>query len=159
MKSVFTLSWSIRASTQHPAAEQFLDWIEPNDFSPTGRFSHIYIPNYVYVPTKILTQLGKVTLCVTDLHYHLIWNTLYRARQVLMMPINSSTRSSNHTNGLKPPLGCTSSKMQKSQNLASRNTLTFYKTGPQFKTHPLPHCMARPDQLFTTDSFAHWRGS
>jgi hypothetical protein len=52
MESVFTLSRSIRASTRNPAAERFLDWIKPNNFNPTGRFRHIFIPNYVYVPNR-----------------------------------------------------------------------------------------------------------
>jgi hypothetical protein len=71
---------AIRASTRHPAAERFLNWIAAEDFNPTGRFSHIFIPKYVYVPPEILTKLGKVTLCVTDVHYHIIWYKLYRSR-------------------------------------------------------------------------------
>jgi hypothetical protein len=75
------ISRAIRASTRHPAVERFLVWIKPMDFAPIGRFSHIFIPNYVYVPTEILTQLKKITLRVTDVHYHILWYQLYRARR------------------------------------------------------------------------------
>jgi hypothetical protein len=79
--SVIVLSQAIRAHTRHPRAERFINWIGAEDFAPHGRFSHVFIPNYVYVPSDILTEIGKVALCVTDLHYHLIWYKLYRARR------------------------------------------------------------------------------
>jgi hypothetical protein len=79
--SIITLSQAIRVHTHHPKAERFLNWIGPEDFAPHGRFSHVFIPNYVYVPTDILTEIGKVALCVSDVHYHLIWYKLYRARR------------------------------------------------------------------------------
>ncbi len=79
--TVITLSQDIRAQTRHPKAERFLNWIGAEDFSPNGRFSHVFIPNYLYVPTDILTDTGKVALCVTDVHYYLIWYKLYRARR------------------------------------------------------------------------------
>ena len=31
--------------------------ISPNDFKPNGRFAHIFIPKYVYVPREIFTFL------------------------------------------------------------------------------------------------------
>jgi hypothetical protein len=65
--SVITLSRAIRAHTRH--------------FGLHSRFNHVFIPNYVYLPTDILTAIGKVTLSVTDVHYHLIWEKLYRARR------------------------------------------------------------------------------
>jgi hypothetical protein len=79
--SVITLSRAIRAHTRHPAAERFINWITAEDFCPHERFSHVFILNYVYLPTDILTAIGKVTLSVTDVHYHLIWEKLYRARR------------------------------------------------------------------------------
>ncbi len=79
--SIQTLTRAIRAHTRHPAAERFIDWISAEDFGIHGRFNHVFIPNYVYLPTDILTAIGKVTLNVTDVHYHLIWQKLYRARQ------------------------------------------------------------------------------
>jgi hypothetical protein len=68
--SVHTLSRAIRAH-----------WIAAEDFGIHGRFYHVFIPNYVYLPKDILTAIGKVTLNVTDVHYHLICQKLYRARQ------------------------------------------------------------------------------
>jgi hypothetical protein len=79
--SVQTLSRAIRAQTRHPAAERFINWIAAEDFGIHGRFNHVFIPNYVYLPKDILTAIGKITLNVTDVHYHLIWQKLYRARQ------------------------------------------------------------------------------
>jgi hypothetical protein len=79
--SVLTLSRAIRAHTRHPTAEGFIDWIAAEDFGIHGRFNHVFIPNYVYLSPDILTAIGKVTLNVTDVHYHLIWQKLYRARQ------------------------------------------------------------------------------
>jgi hypothetical protein len=69
------------ASTRHIGIERFMIWIEESDFAPNGRFSHIFIPNYVYVPTEVLTKLKKITLNVTDVYYHVLWHKLYTARR------------------------------------------------------------------------------
>jgi hypothetical protein len=79
--SVQTLTKAIRAHTRHPAAERFINWISAEDFGINGRFNHVFIPNHVYLPADILTAIGKVTLNVTDVHYHLIWQKLYKARR------------------------------------------------------------------------------
>ncbi len=78
--SVQTLTKAIRAHTRHPAAERFINWISAEDFGIHGRFNHVFIPNYVHLPADILTAIGKVTLNVTDVHYHLIWQALSSLR-------------------------------------------------------------------------------
>ena len=54
--------------------------INPNDFRPQGRFAHIYIPKYVYVPREIFTYMGLPIAKHTPL-YHLTWQFCYAARR------------------------------------------------------------------------------
>jgi hypothetical protein len=54
--------------------------ISPNDFRPQGRFAHIFIPKYVYVPKEIFAYLGLTSSKTTPL-YHLTWQFCYAARQ------------------------------------------------------------------------------
>ena len=54
--------------------------ISPNDFRPQGRFAHIFIPKYVYVPKEIFAYLGLTSTKTTPL-YHLTWQFCYAARQ------------------------------------------------------------------------------
>jgi hypothetical protein len=35
---------------------EFLDSIKEEDFLPMGRFCHIFIPNYIYVPPEVLQE-------------------------------------------------------------------------------------------------------
>jgi hypothetical protein len=54
--------------------------ISPDDFRPLGRFAHIFIPKYVYVPKEIFTYLN-IQLPKGTPAYHLTWQFCYAARQ------------------------------------------------------------------------------
>jgi hypothetical protein len=54
--------------------------ISPNDFRPHGRFAHIFIPKYVYVPREIFTFLDIHMLKGNPL-YQLTWQFCYAARR------------------------------------------------------------------------------
>ena len=54
--------------------------ISPNDFRPNGRFAHIFIPKYVYVPKEIFTFLDFHLLKGNPL-YQLTWQFCYAARR------------------------------------------------------------------------------
>jgi hypothetical protein len=54
--------------------------ISPDDFRPLGRFAHIFIPKYVYVPKEVFTYLN-IQLPKGTPAYHLTWQFCYAARQ------------------------------------------------------------------------------
>ena len=54
--------------------------ISPNDFRPNGRFAHIFLPKYVYIPREIFLYLGFVIPKGTPL-YHLTWQFCYAAQR------------------------------------------------------------------------------
>ena len=55
---------------------QILDSIEMDDFLPNGRFSHIHIPRYQYVPPEVLTILG-LPLQLSPYAFNSVWRRLY----------------------------------------------------------------------------------
>ncbi len=54
--------------------------ISPDDFWPLGRFAHILIPKYVYVPREVFTYLN-IQLPKGTTTYHLTWQFCYAAQQ------------------------------------------------------------------------------
>ncbi len=54
--------------------------INPNDFRPQGKFAHMFIPKYVYVPKEIFAYIGLTSTKMIPL-YHLTWQFCYAARQ------------------------------------------------------------------------------
>ncbi len=54
--------------------------ISPDNFRPLGRFGHIFIPKYVYVPREVFTYLN-IQLPKGTPAYHLTWQFFYAALQ------------------------------------------------------------------------------
>ena len=54
--------------------------IQPADFFPAGRFSHLHIPKYVYIPAEIAASINVKQERINS-HHVIIWRHLYVAHR------------------------------------------------------------------------------
>jgi len=55
-------------------------WVEPHHFMPLGKFAHIYIPKYVYIPKDVFKK-SSIQLEVDTTSYTAFWRQLREAQQ------------------------------------------------------------------------------
>ncbi len=55
--------------------------ISEQDFLPDGKYAHVFIPNYVYIPAEILKDWSPMALPPTSTEYYALWYKLYKKRR------------------------------------------------------------------------------
>ena len=74
-----TQSIMIEGNMREGVGLDIVSSITCHDFLPGGRFAHIFIPNYVYIPPEI-SAIVNFTYERLHNHYFIIWRRLYAAR-------------------------------------------------------------------------------
>ncbi len=87
-------------------------WVEPHHFMPQGKFAHIYIPRYVYIPKDVFNK-SSIQLELDTTSYTAFWRQLREAQGEAQQLINNmidheqlrSLYKTDHRKMLKGQLG------------------------------------------------------
>ena len=63
------------------AMTDFIESIDELDFMCAGRYAHIFIPSYVYVPEDVLKNEAAFRLPEQSAEYYALWHKLYHSRR------------------------------------------------------------------------------
>ena len=63
-------------------------WVEPHHFMPQGKFAHIYIPRYVYIPKDVFNK-SSIQLELDTTSYTAFWRQLREAQGEAQQMINN----------------------------------------------------------------------
>jgi hypothetical protein len=72
----------LMANKPFPEFMEVKPHIKHTDFMPGGRFVHIFIPNYVYVPNEISQLLGLPSRPTSASIAQMLWRRLFQARHI-----------------------------------------------------------------------------
>jgi len=74
-------TWELEAIKANTILDPRIEvpWVEPHHFPPNGKFVHIYIPKYIYIPKDVF-KWSSIQLDIDTTSYSAFWRHLREAQ-------------------------------------------------------------------------------